>query len=68
MDAFIAVDEVYVQLDGNMFIDDSLNNEEHDTNANDDKELSSKDDTDSEHEKENTSTIMIYLDQEKQKL
>jgi hypothetical protein len=52
LDASIAVDEVYMQLDGNMFIDDSLNNEEHDTNANDREEISSKDDTDSEHEEE----------------
>jgi hypothetical protein len=43
LDASIAVDEVYMQLDGNMFIDDSLNNEEHDTNANDKEEISSKD-------------------------
>ena len=52
LDASIAVDEVYMQLDGNMFIDDSLNNEKHDTNANDEEKISRKDDTVSEHEEE----------------
>jgi hypothetical protein len=41
-----------VQLDESMFIDDSLYNEEHDTNSDDEEELSSNDNTYSEHEEE----------------
>jgi hypothetical protein len=48
----IAVDEVYVELDENMFIDDNLYNEEHDTNSDDEEELSSNENTDSDHEEE----------------
>jgi hypothetical protein len=48
----IAVDEVYVKLDGSMFINDELSNEEHEITSDDEDELSSNDDTNSAHENE----------------
>jgi hypothetical protein len=31
----IAIDELYVQLDGSMFVDENMLNEDHDTNSDD---------------------------------
>jgi len=46
----IAIDGLYVQLDGLEFINDNMLNEDHGTDSVDEEELSSHDDTDSEHE------------------
>jgi hypothetical protein len=50
-DATIAIDELYVQLDPNLFVDNNPLIEEHDTNSNDENEFSSNYDTDPEHAK-----------------
>jgi hypothetical protein len=44
----IAIDEVYLQLDGSMFINDELSNEEHETTSDNEDELSCNYDTDSD--------------------
>jgi hypothetical protein len=46
----IAIDRLYVQLDGLEFINDNMLNEDHGTNSDDDEEFSSHDDTDYEQE------------------
>ena len=48
-DSTIPIDELYVQLDASMFIDDNPLIEEHNTKFDNEKELSSKYDIESEH-------------------
>jgi hypothetical protein len=48
-DSTISIDELYVQLDVSMFIDDNYSIEEHNTNSDNEEELSSNYDTKSEH-------------------
>jgi hypothetical protein len=48
-DETIAIDELYVQLDPNLFVENNPSSEEHDTNSNEEEELSSNNDTNSEH-------------------
>jgi hypothetical protein len=45
----IAIDELYMLLDGTMFIDDNPLIEEHDTNSDDEEELCRNCDTKSEY-------------------
>ena len=48
-DSTIPIDELFVQLDASMFIDDNPLIEEHNTNSDNEEELSSNYDTESEH-------------------
>jgi hypothetical protein len=48
-DATIPIDELYVQLDPNLFVGNNPLIEEYDTNADEEEELYSNNDTDSEH-------------------
>jgi hypothetical protein len=48
-DATISIDELYVQLDSNLFVDNNPPIEEYNTNSDGEEELSSNNDTDSEH-------------------
>jgi hypothetical protein len=57
----IAIDGLYVQLDGLEFINDNMLNEDHVTNSDDEEELSSHDDTDYEHEQSFQATLMIQI-------
>ena len=50
-DSTIPIDELYVQLDASMFIDDNSSIEEPNTNSDNEEELSSNYDTESEHTK-----------------
>jgi hypothetical protein len=51
-DATIAIDELYIQLDASMFANNNLLDEDHDTNFDEEDELSSNNDIDSEHKKD----------------
>ena len=54
--ALIAVDDVYVQLDGSMFINDDLSNEEWDTDSNHEEEIYSDDDVSSLNQEKDLSS------------
>ena len=54
--ALIAVDDVYVQLDGSMFINDDLSNEEWNTNSNHEEEIYSDDDVSSLNQEKDLSS------------
>jgi hypothetical protein len=54
-DSTIPIDELYVQLDASMFIDDNPSIEEHNSNLDNEEELSSNYDTESEHEQSSSS-------------
>jgi hypothetical protein len=51
-DATIAIDKLYIQLEASMFANNNLPDEDHDTNFNEKKELSSDNNIDSEHEED----------------
>ena len=51
----IAVDEVYVELEGSMFINDDLANGEWDTNSDHEEEIPSNDEIESDQEEESPS-------------
>ena len=54
--ALILVDDVYVQLDGSMFINDDLSNEEWDTDSNYEEEIYSDDDVSSSDQEKDLSS------------
>ena len=54
--ALILVDDVYVQLDGSMFINDDLSNEEWDTDSNYEEEIYSDDDVSSSYQEKDLSS------------
>ena len=54
--ALILVDDVYVQLDGSMFINDDLSNEEWDTDSNYEEEIYSDDDVSSLNQEKDLSS------------
>jgi hypothetical protein len=51
-DVTIAIDELYIQLDPSMFANDNLPDQDHDTNFDEEEELSSNNDIDSKHEED----------------
>ena len=52
----IPIDDVYVQLDGSMFINDDLSNEEWDTNSNHEEETYSDEDVSSSDQEKDLSS------------
>ena len=60
----IVVDEVYVKLEGSMFINDDLANEEWDTNSDHEEEIPSNDEIELDQENESSSHNDTDLDKE----